>query len=102
MAITVIGRLREYAQEHPDAAAALLYLEELFKRAEWKNLLDVRKDRKDADPVTVNSGRTVTVFNVRGDYYRLIVHIHYDRQRIFIRDFLTHKEYTKGTWKETN
>jgi mRNA interferase HigB len=41
----------------------------------------------------------VTVFNVAGNKYRLIVAIHYRIQTVFIRDFLTHAEYSKQAWK---
>lgn len=40
-----------------------------------------------------------TVFNIRGNTYRLIVTIHYNRQKIYIRHVLTHAEYDRGDWK---
>jgi mRNA-degrading endonuclease HigB of HigAB toxin-antitoxin module len=100
MRIIASKRLRQYAKDHPDAKAALLYLEALFENATWRNINEVRRYRKDADLVPVKSGRVLQVFNVRENYYRLIVHIHFDRQQIYIRDFLTHKEYASGKWKE--
>ena len=41
-----------------------------------------------------------TVFNIKGNDYRLIVHIRYSTGTIYIKDLLTHAEYDKGTWKE--
>jgi mRNA interferase HigB len=42
-----------------------------------------------------------TVFNVGGKTAaRLIVAIHYNRQKVYIRNVLTHAEYDKGNWKE--
>ncbi len=41
-----------------------------------------------------------TVFNIKGNAYRLITAIHYDRGRIYIRELLTHAEYDKGDWKQ--
>jgi mRNA interferase HigB len=100
--IIAIKRLRKYAKKHPDAAAALTYLEALFRKAKWKDINEVRKQRKDCDLAPVNSGRILQVFNVREDYYRLIVHIHFNRQKIFIREFMTHKEYDREDWKKRN
>ena len=61
--------------------------------------MDARKTFPHADQVKVKSGRTVTVFNVRGNEFRLITAIHYDRRKVFVLNFLTHAEYSKDTWK---
>ena len=61
--------------------------------------MDTRKTYPHADQVKVRSGRTVTVFNVSGNDFRLITAIHYDRQKVFVLDFLTHAEYSRQTWK---
>ena len=39
------------------------------------------------------------MFNIKGNAYRLVVHIRYDRGIIYIKDLLTHSEYDKGVWK---
>ena len=39
------------------------------------------------------------VFNIKGNRYRLIVAIHYDRQLVYVLRFLTHAEYSKDMWK---
>jgi mRNA interferase HigB len=95
-------RLREYMRKHADAAKALVYLENLFAHATWNDINEVRQQRKDADLVEVNSGRTVQVFNVCKNDYRLVVHIHFNKQRVFIREFMTHNEYASGEWKKRN
>ena len=40
-----------------------------------------------------------TVFNIKGNNYRLIVDIIYSKQRIYIKYILTHAEYDKDKWK---
>ncbi|MCV3214424.1 type II toxin-antitoxin system HigB family toxin [Plectonema radiosum NIES-515] len=40
-----------------------------------------------------------TVFNIKGNNYRLIVDIVYEAQRIYIKYVLTHAEYDKDKWK---
>ena len=69
------------------------------RAAEWQSIQEVRRHYPHADAVKVASGNTVTVFNVCGNRYPLIVSIKYRMQTIFVRDFLTHGEYSKGAWK---
>ncbi len=40
------------------------------------------------------------MFNIKGNDYRLIVHINYQAGIIYIKYLLTHKEYDKDKWKE--
>jgi mRNA interferase HigB len=42
---------------------------------------------------------SLTVFNMKGNKYRLIVSIDYERQLIYIKYILTHTEYDKDNWK---
>lgn len=42
----------------------------------------------------------LTVFNIGGNKYRLIAAIHFNRQKVYVRNVLTHKEYDQGDWKE--
>ena len=41
-----------------------------------------------------------TIFNIKGNQYRLITEINYAHQRLYIRHVLTHAEYDKGQWKK--
>jgi mRNA interferase HigB len=93
--------LDRYARKHGDAAAAILQWFQIVRSAKWSNLADVRRDFPSADGVRVDSGKTATVFNIRGNNYRLITAIHYDRQKVYVMRFLTHAEYDKDTWKDT-
>jgi mRNA interferase HigB len=51
--------------------------------------------------VKVRSGRTVLVFNLRRNDYRLIAAAHFNRQIVYALRFMTHAEYSKDRWKET-
>jgi mRNA interferase HigB len=94
------SRIREYARAYPDAEKALLVWLDAARKAEWTSIQDVRRELSTADGVSVNSGRTVTLFNIRGNNYRLITAIHYRPvKRIFVLRFLTHKEYDTERWK---
>jgi mRNA interferase HigB len=100
MRIITRKRLRQFAGRFADAAGALQSWEEVVNRARWASIDEVREIYPHADAVEVESGRTATIFNMRGNRYRLIVAIHYNRQRVYVMRFLTHAEYDKDQWKE--
>ncbi|MGE3639298.1 MAG: type II toxin-antitoxin system HigB family toxin [Pirellulales bacterium] len=93
--------MKKWAGQFPDAAVALAAWLKNGDRAAWRNIAEVRRVYPHADPVEVESGRTVVVFNVRGNRYRLITAIHYNRQVIYTLRFMTHAEYSKDRWKDT-
>jgi mRNA interferase HigB len=64
------------------------------KNASWKSLTEVRRTYPHADFVD-----PYTVFNIKGNAYRLIVKIEYRWQMIFVKHLLTHAEYSRGGWK---
>ena len=85
--------------KHTDAKK---WIEEWIAKVEdaaWRNLDDVRNDYPSADGVRLKSKTIVTVFNVKGNEYRLITHISYDAQAVVALEFLTHGEYDKDKWK---
>ena len=63
--------------------------------ASWQSLMDVRKTYRHADFVD-----PYTVFNIKGNNYRLVVKIEYRWQLIFVKHLLTHVEYERGGWKK--
>ena len=95
-AVRVISRkiLREFCQSHADSCDALYDWYRVTSKAVWKNLTDVQATYKSAEAVG-----NFTVFNIKGNRYRLIVDLIYSRQRIYIKYVLTHAEYDKGKWK---
>jgi len=66
----------------------------IAKKAQWISLEDVRQTLPSADGV----GK-FTVFNIKGNSFRIIVEVNFKTGRIYIRHVLTHAEYTKGAWK---
>lgn len=94
------SRIRQHAKDYPDAKMALLGWLRIARRASWGSLQDVRKDMPHADGVDVYSGRTVTVFNIGGNKYRLITSIVYRSYTVYVLRFLTHKEYNTEKYKE--
>jgi mRNA interferase HigB len=87
-------KLREFVQRHADAESALDAWFTVTRKAQWHDLTDVRQSFNSADLVD-----KWIVFNIRGNHYRLIAVINYQRGKVFIRHVLTHAEYDRGNWK---
>ncbi len=86
-------RLRDFAWHHPDAAEPLDRWFHVVAKTDFESFSSLRKTFSTADKV----GR-FTVFNIGGNKYRLITAIHYNRKRIYIRNIMTHAEYTTSNW----
>ena len=87
-------RLLEATEAHGDLLVPLAVWYRLAHRATWKNLTEIRQLFPTADPVG-----EFTIFNIKGNAYRLIAEITYKTGKIFIRHALTHADYSKGGWK---
>ena len=87
--------IREFRQKHPDSKTALTAWHATTKRATWGNLAEMKADFPSADLV----GRR-TVFNIKGNSYRLIARVNHTTQKVFILYILTRAEYDKGDWKK--
>lgn len=94
--VHVISRkkLKEAALRQSELEPALDAWFRIAKKAQWQNLADVRKTFSSADLV-----EKWTVFNVKGNKYRLITEINYRFRRIYIRHVLTHAQYDQEKWK---
>lgn len=87
-------KLKEAALRHSELEPALEAWFRIAKRALWQSFSDVRKTFAAADAV-----QKWTVFNVKGNKYRLITEINYRFGRVYVRHVLTHKEYDQEKWK---
>ena len=88
-------RLREFWEKNPEAEKPLTVWYNIARRAAWGNPADMKRDFSYADLV----GKC-TVFDIKGNDYRLIVKIEYAIQTIFIKEVLSHADYDKGRWKD--
>jgi mRNA interferase HigB len=87
-------KLKDASGRHADLEGPLDAWFRIAKKAAWKTLADVRRTFSTADAV----GKW-TVFNIKGNQYRLIAEINYSYGRLYIRHVLTHSEYDRGGWK---
>lgn len=89
MRIFNLSTLRSFWLGHPDAEQPLKAWYREAKRAEWRNPQDIR-DRY-AHASFIGSDRVV--FNIKGNHYRLVARLHYQRGDLYIRFLGTHAEY---------
>ena len=87
--------IKRYAALHADAAEELLRWNKAASHAVWRDLSEVRLHFPDAD-----QHKSLLIFNIRHNYYRLIVKVDYRARLLMVKEFLTHKEYTRGAWKK--
>lgn len=88
-------KLREFWNERPEAESSLRAWHRVVERADWNSFGMMREVYPSADQV----GRC-TVFNIGGNKFRLIVTINFKYKRVYIRNVLTHAEYSTGEWKD--
>ncbi|MCC5830682.1 MAG: type II toxin-antitoxin system HigB family toxin [Phycisphaeraceae bacterium] len=100
MRIVKTSMLRAFWGAHREAEASLRTWAQQARAAEWRNFAEVRKTFPSADQVAVASGRTVAVFNIARNRYRLIAAVHDNTRIVYTLMILTHKEYDRATWKE--
>jgi mRNA interferase HigB len=88
-------KIREFCAQHRNAEGSLSALFRTAKKANWQNPAELKQVYPSADMV----GR-YTVFNIKGNKYRLIARIKYSSQTLFIVAVMTHEEYDLDKWKE--
>ena len=79
---------------YPDTEMPLRKWYTEMKNLRFQNFSDLRQYYPSADQV----GR-LTVFNIKGNHYRLVVRIEYSYGKVFIRKLMTHADYSKEEWK---
>ena len=65
----------------------------IISRNKFDNFSELKKVFNSVDKVG-----SLYVFNIGGNKLRLIASIHFNRQKIYIRNILTHKEYAEKQW----
>jgi mRNA interferase HigB len=91
MRIIARRTLREFWEKFPEAETALKVWYGEIKKAEWKNFNELKKQFGNASVV----GNDRVVFNIKGNNYRLIAAIDYEKQILWIRFIGSHKMYDK-------
>ena len=87
--------LREFWTLHPESRSML---EDWFRKAsriEASSFATLRQTFGSADYVD-----GYTIFDVGGNRYRIAAVAHYDKQRLYIRQVMTHAKYDRNAWRK--
>jgi mRNA interferase HigB len=91
--------VERYCRRHPDSGNWLHGWLAVSRVASWQTIQDVKRTYPAVDGGVRCSRGSVTVFDVCGNKYRLIVSINFKAQIVLIHEALTHAEYSKNLWK---
>jgi mRNA interferase HigB len=83
--------IREFWEKHAESKVYLQTWYQTVKSADWRTPNDIKEFY--ATVSILKNSRVV--FNIKGNDYRLVAMINYERQWLFIRFVGTHKEYDK-------
>ncbi|WP_138993694.1 type II toxin-antitoxin system HigB family toxin [Larkinella sp. C7] len=83
--------LNEFGQRHADSIGALNEWYTVVKASDWNSLADLKQTFNSVD--YVDNDRYV--FNIRGNRYRIVAMIFFDKRTVFIRFVGTHTEYDR-------
>ncbi|EHP1586548.1 type II toxin-antitoxin system HigB family toxin [Salmonella enterica] len=91
MKIVSVKTLKDFWAKHPESEQQLKAWVDEASKADWKMPSDIKEMYRGA---SILKNRRV-VFNIKGNDYRLIVSISYQRGWLFVKFIGTHKEYDK-------
>jgi len=91
MRIIALSTLRDFWEKHPDAEIPLRSWYALASRADWSTPTDIKAAYRNAS-FTANNR---VVFNIKGNDYRLVVAVRYEKGLMFVRFIGTHRQYDK-------
>jgi mRNA interferase HigB len=95
-ALKVLGTevLDKAQKAHGDLASSVAVWLSIARESKWSNLAEVRRTWRNTDCV-----KGKTIFNIKGNRYRLIAILNYASQTIVVKMLLTHAEYSSGGWQ---
>ena len=86
--------LRAFTAEHPLAEAPLQGWRRVIERNRFANWASLKAAFNAVDRVG-----ELAVFDIGGNKYRLIAYIRFEKQIVYIKAVLTHRDYDQGAWK---
>jgi len=91
MRVIAIGTLRDFWAKHPDAETPLRAWYAEASRATWRSPADIKQSHGNASFLPNNR----VVFNIKGNDYRLVAAVQYNRGIMFVRFIGTHRHYDR-------
>ncbi|WP_338558283.1 type II toxin-antitoxin system HigB family toxin [Erwinia sp. E_sp_B01_3] len=89
MKIITLATLRSFWANYPDAEQPIKAWVDEVRKAAWKTPAKIKEHYRSA---SILKNRRV-VFNIKGNNYRLIAAIAYQRGWVFVKFIGTHKQY---------
>ena len=86
--------LRAFVADHPQADSTLQGWRRVIEKNRFANWAELK-----AVFNTVDKVGNLVVFDIGGNKYRLIAYIRFEKQILYIKAVLTHRDYDKGAWK---
>jgi mRNA interferase HigB len=80
---------------HRDLARPVAAWLTIAKAANWKSLNELRQTWRSTDCV-----KGQTIFNVKGNKYRLIAIVNCSSRTIIVKHLITHAEYSEREWNQ--
>ncbi len=94
MKIISNSALRSFSIENPQADEPLQGWRRVIEKNRFANWAELK-----AAFNTIDKVGDLTVFDIGGNKYRLIAHIRFEKQIVYIKAVLGHRDYDKGVWK---
>lgn len=91
MRVIAVSTLKAFWEKHPQAEVPLRAWYAEASRADWGSPNAIKAAHRNASFV----GNNRVVFNIKGNDFRLVVAVHYNRRMMYVRFVGTHKEYDK-------
>jgi len=82
-------------RKHRDLAKPVAAWITIAKASSWKSLHELRLTWRNTD-----STMGQTIFNIKGNKYRLIAIVNYSSQTIIVKDLITHADYSEREWNQ--
>ncbi|WP_071182837.1 type II toxin-antitoxin system HigB family toxin [Acidithiobacillus ferrivorans] len=92
MRVIALKILRTFWEKHRDAEPPLRAWHTVARQGSFPDFATLKATFGSADMAGI-----YTVFDIGGNKYRLVAHIHHNTQRLYVRWILTHKEYDQWT-----
>jgi mRNA interferase HigB len=94
MKIISNSALRAFAALHPQAEEPLQGWRRVMEKNRFGNWAEMKAAFNMIDKVG-----ELTVFDIGGNKVRLIAYVRFEKQIVYIKAVLTHRDYDKGAWK---
>jgi mRNA interferase HigB len=91
MVIISKAMINAFARKNPVAIKALNNWYVITKGADWSSFSDIKATFRTVDAV----GNDRFIFNIKGNDFRLIAMIFFDKRTVYVRFIGTHAEYDK-------